>query len=198
MGADRSPRRRQVAAEADLLTRSARHGHSSPDAAVTALQRTAGNAAVAALLHGGAAPVLLQRVALYRGMQASSPGGGNPKVGDSSGFELGVRDDECKLEDNGDVKLASGGTSTSNTSAGVPAFTVSKSYTGGSHGTTNPATQPFRHKWTLDSARLPVDLTTRNDHASHVMLEPAVSMKLARFRELVHGTQADWAKVPPP
>jgi len=46
---------------------------------------------------------VLQRAPLYRGMQASAPNAATPLIGDSKGFQLGVRDDEFKVDDEGNV-----------------------------------------------------------------------------------------------
>jgi len=140
---------------------------------------------------------IIQRTLLYRGMQASTPGALTSLLGNDAGYQLGVRDGEVTIE-NEQAVPGTGGMSTSNSAAAVPAFTVSKAYTGGSHNTTAQATQAFRWKWEFDDANLPDELTTRNDHGNHVMIEPKNKMLLSRFRELVQSTQANWGRKAPP
>jgi hypothetical protein len=132
-------------------------------------------------------------------MQANAPGGNLPLLGNDSGFQLGVRDGEG-TEADGHVTPGTGGMSTSNTAASLPAFSVSRSYHRGSHNSTNQTTQAFRWKWSIDSDDLPDELNARNDHGHHVSIEPAEGRQLTRnqFRELVQGTQTDWHREPPP
>ncbi len=61
-------------------------------------------------------------------MQASTPGASTPLLGNDSGFQLGVRDNEFTMTAN-NVDPGSGGMSTSNVRRNVPDFTVSTSYT---------------------------------------------------------------------
>ncbi len=142
---------------------------------------------------------VVQRL-LFRGMQVSAVGAATPLQGNDSGFQLGVRADEYKMQDdNINVKLQSGGMSTSKVRGSVPNFTKSKSYTGGSHGTGDQAKQAFRWVWSFDeTTKLPATLTTRNDHDDHVMLEPGQDMTPAAFKTAVQGTQAHWTQSPPP
>jgi hypothetical protein len=140
----------------------------------------------------------IQAAYLYRGMQASAPNGATPLLGNDAGFELGVRDGEFQLNPMLLVEPGSGGMSTSNTAAGVPNFTVSRSYNGGSHNTANQNQQAFRWKWRFDDANLPAKLTTRNDHGTHVMIEAAEELLPEEFRRLIQGTQAQWVRLAPP
>jgi hypothetical protein len=156
---------------------------------VLALQRSAGNQAVARAL---------QRKPLYRGMQAATPNAALPLLGNDSGFQLGVRDGEFKTDTDGKVLPGSGGMSTSNARAKVPDFTASRSYAFGSHGTTDQAKQPFRWVWQFDDANLPKGVKARNDHGAHVMIEAAEAMTPDELRSKVQGTQGQWARSDPP
>ena len=129
-------------------------------------------------------------------MQADAPDGAVPLLGNDSGFQLGVRPSEG-TETLGLVQPTTGGMSTSNTPA-VPDFTVSRSYTGGSHGTANQNIQPFRWKWRMNDTQLPATLTTRNDHGNHVSIEPLAAMTRGSFRAAVQGTQEQWERIAPP
>ena len=156
---------------------------------ILALQRTAGNQAVTRAL---------QRKPIYRGMQADAPNGTRPLLGNDSGFQLGVRSGEFKLDNDGKVLPGSGGMSTSSVRNKVPDFTASKAYAFGSHATTDQAKQPFRWVWEFDDANLPDGVQVRNDHGNHVMVEAAESMTPDELRTKVQGTQGDWARSDPP
>ncbi|GAC1393220.1 MAG: hypothetical protein NVSMB38_20430 [Ktedonobacteraceae bacterium] len=135
----------------------------------------------------------IQYITLYRGMQANLPGGNQPLL-DNTAFGLGVRDADVTIA-NGVV--ISGGMSTSKTSKGVPGFTLSKSYQGGSHNMDKTAKQTFRWKWSIDTGALPATLKYQNDHDDHVLVEPAANdTTLANFRAAVQGTH--WNRIDPP
>lgn len=164
------------------------------------LQRTVGNEAVLRLLSttksvSSSGGQRIQRATLYRGMQASAPNGTTPLLGNES-YGLGARDADVTLT--GD-KVTSGGMSTSNAAAAVPGFTVSQSYTGGTHNTTQTTKQAFRWKWSIDTGSLPTTLTTLNDHGSHVLVKPAnTTTTLSDYRAALQSTQASWARSDPP
>lgn len=140
----------------------------------------------------------LQRVTLYRGMQASTPNATTPLIGDDAGFKLGVRDNEFATDAHGNVVPGSGGMSTANLRNQVPGFTASSSYAFGAHPTTNQGGQAFRWVWSIDDATLPAGLQTRNDHHNHVHIEAANSMTPGALRTRLHGTQAGWTRSAPP
>ncbi len=141
---------------------------------------------------------MLQRKPLYRGMQAATPNGATPLLGNDSGFQLGVRDGEFSTDKDGKVVPGSGGMSTANVRAKVPDFTASRSYAFGSHGTTDTSKQPFRWVWQFDDANLPKGVQARNDHGNHVMVEAAEAMTPDELRTKVQSTQGNWARSDPP
>ncbi|BAU12725.1 hypothetical protein LEP3755_32560 [Leptolyngbya sp. NIES-3755] len=139
----------------------------------------------------------IQRVWIYRGMQADVANGVIPLLGNNSGSQLGVRTIDVPNAANNVVQPATGGMSTSSTGQ-VPSHTVSSLYTNGSHNQTGQNVQTFRWKWMINTVNLPNTLTTRNDHGNHVLIEPAAAMSLAAFRTAVQGTQPNWQRIGPP
>ncbi|MGK7943246.1 MAG: DUF4157 domain-containing protein [Microcystaceae cyanobacterium] len=137
----------------------------------------------------------IQCVLLYRGMRAALEDADKPIIKNLS-WGLGVRDNDVTLDDNNYV--IQGGMSTSNVENSVPNFTISKSYQGGSHNTTDQGNENFRWKWSIDDQNLPEDLMTLNDHGDHVLIKPSNdTITLDYFRTLITDTQDNWDRINP-
>lgn len=138
-----------------------------------------------------------QLVTIYRGMQASVPEADSPLLGNTNGFQLGVRSTEGTDNDGGYVNPASGGMSTSSPKSSIPNFTASKHYTEGNHNTDDKTKQSFRWIWSFGDGSLPDSLVARNDHDDHYSIEPAEEQELTRdqFQSAVQGTQSNWTRI---
>jgi hypothetical protein len=141
-----------------------------------------------------------QLITVYRGMKANIAKGVLPLQKDAT-KHLGVRDADvpAKFIVGGMVQHGAG-MSTSKVKAGVPDWSVSKSYPYGSDKRADQAHADFLWNWSFDTANLPANLRENNNHGDHVLIEPAVSgaLDLAGFRAAVQGTQANWVRVDPP
>ncbi len=142
---------------------------------------------------------IIQMATLFRGMQADVPGGNSPILGNTNGFQLGVRNSEGTDNPLGFVNPQSGGMSTASPRINIPPFTISSHYQNphGAHQTADSNSQYFRWIWSINDVQLPATLVARNDHGQHYSIEPAIGQQLTRaqFQNAVQGTQNLWQRI---
>jgi hypothetical protein len=143
-------------------------------------------------------------VLIYRGMLLDQAGAPQPVVGDTAGDQLGVRDSDVAIVQQGGVPWvfpanagAPQGMSVSpDSGCNLPAHRRPR---GAPWNGTN--TKPMLRVWQLDTNVLvanQLQYVPDPGNATHGYLSPAVPMPLQQYRAYVHATAPLWTIVPAP